>query len=61
MFKKFKIDTIYHTSEYKHVPIIEKNVIEGIKNNIFGTKLIVEKTIVNNVKKFILIFLLLLI
>ena len=55
MFKKFKIDTIYHTAAYKHVPIIEKNIIEGIKNNIFGTKLIVEKTIVNNVKKFILI------
>ena len=33
----FKPDTIYHAAAYKHVPIVEQNLIEGIKNNIFGT------------------------
>lgn len=37
-----KIDTIYHAAAYKHVPIVEyyENISEGIKNNIFGTKVI---------------------
>jgi FlaA1/EpsC-like NDP-sugar epimerase len=30
-------DTIYHAAAYKHVPLVEHNVIEGIRNNIFGT------------------------
>ena len=55
LFKKFKIDTIYHAAAYKHVPIVEKNIIEGIKNNIFGTQLISETAVLNEVKAFILI------
>jgi len=37
-----QINTIYHAAAYKHVPIIEnfENISEGIKNNIFGTKII---------------------
>ena len=37
-----KIDTIYHAAAYKHVPIVEyyENISEGIKNNVFGTKVI---------------------
>ncbi|MCS6763606.1 MAG: polysaccharide biosynthesis protein [Candidatus Protistobacter heckmanni] len=30
-------DTIYHAAAYKHVPMVERNVAEGIKNNVFGT------------------------
>ena len=37
-----QIDTIYHAAAYKHVPIVEyyENISEGIKNNVFGTKVI---------------------
>ncbi len=35
--KKFEINTIYHAAAYKHVPLIELNVIEGVFNNIIGT------------------------
>ncbi|MBF0265329.1 MAG: polysaccharide biosynthesis protein [Gammaproteobacteria bacterium] len=38
----FKINTIYHSAAYKHVPIVEHNIIEGIKNNIIGTANIAE-------------------
>lgn len=51
----FKPDTIYHAAAYKHVPIVEQNLIEGIKNNIFGTIYTAESAVKNNVKNFVLI------
>ena len=37
IIKKFKINTIYHAAAYKHVPLVEKNIIEAFKNNVKGT------------------------
>ena len=55
IFKTFKVDTVYHTAAYKHVPLVEKNVCESVKNNVFGTYLIAKTAIQNNVSNFVLI------
>jgi FlaA1/EpsC-like NDP-sugar epimerase len=51
------IDTIYHAAAYKHVPIVEyyENISEGIKNNIFGTKVICDVAREMKVKKVVVI------
>lgn len=51
----FKVDTIYHAAAYKHVPMVELNVLEGIHNNIFGTLNTAMSAIETGVKSFVLI------
>jgi len=53
--KKFEINTIYHAAAYKHVPIVEENIIEGIDNNVFGTLSIVEAAVECSVETFVLV------
>ncbi|MBX7460391.1 polysaccharide biosynthesis protein [Qipengyuania huizhouensis] len=53
--KAFKIQTIYHAAAYKHVPLVEENVVEGIRNNVFGTLTIARLAHENSVTSFILI------
>jgi len=33
----FKVDVIFHAAAYKHVPMVEHNIIAGVRNNVFGT------------------------
>ena len=51
----FNVDTIYHAAAYKHVPLVEYNIIEGIRNNIFGTYNVAKCAADHNVKSFVLI------
>jgi FlaA1/EpsC-like NDP-sugar epimerase len=37
VFKTFEVNTVYHAAAYKHVPMVEHNMIEGAHNNIMGT------------------------
>ena len=55
VMKQFQVHTVYHAAAYKHVPIVEHNIIEGVKNNLFGTKNAAEAALCNNVKNFVLI------
>jgi FlaA1/EpsC-like NDP-sugar epimerase len=49
------VQTLYHAAAYKHVPLVEHNVVEGIRNNIFGTTTAAEAAVAEGVEAFILI------
>ncbi|MBF0135453.1 MAG: polysaccharide biosynthesis protein [Magnetococcus sp. DMHC-1] len=55
VIESFDINTVYHAAAYKHVPIIERNPIEGVQNNIFGTLSLAEAANSENVETFVLI------
>ena len=55
LFKTFNIDTVYHAAAYKHVPIVEENICESVKNNVFGTLILAEAALKYNVSNFVLI------
>ena len=54
-FKLHKPELFIHAAAYKHVPLVEQNTSEGIKNNILGTKICIDLSVKYGVKKFILI------
>jgi FlaA1/EpsC-like NDP-sugar epimerase len=49
------VQTVYHAAAYKHVPIVEHNIIEGIQNNVFGSWNAAEAALEANVETFVLI------
>ncbi len=53
--KAFEVDTVYHAAAYKHVPLVEYNVVEGVRNNVFGTYYTAQAAIDAGVKNFVLI------
>jgi FlaA1/EpsC-like NDP-sugar epimerase len=55
VMRQFDVHSVYHAAAYKHVPMVEQNIIEGVKNNLFGTKNTAEAALRNNVKNFVLI------
>ncbi|WP_300757110.1 nucleoside-diphosphate sugar epimerase/dehydratase, partial [Janthinobacterium sp.] len=55
IFKQFKVETVYHAAAYKHVPLVEQNPIEGIRNNAFGTLSLARAAVAAKVKRFVLI------
>lgn len=55
VLKKFNVQTIYHAAAYKHVPLVENNIVEAIRNNIFGTEILAKMSIKAKVENFILI------
>ena len=54
-FYKYKPQIVIHAAAYKHVPLVEDNILEGISNNIMGTKNCIDVSIKYNVEKFVLI------
>jgi FlaA1/EpsC-like NDP-sugar epimerase len=55
IMRVLKPTTVFHVAAYKHVPLMEHNPSEAIKNNILGTKTVAEIAIKHKVKKFILV------
>ena len=54
-FEGWKPQIVYHSAAYKHVPLVESNVTEGVKNNVFGTLNLVVAAAENNVEDFTLV------
>jgi len=55
VFGQYLVNTVYHAAAYKHVPLVEQNVFEGIRNNIIGTKVVSELAHLHKVERFVLI------
>ncbi|MBA6384467.1 polysaccharide biosynthesis protein [Colwellia sp. BRX10-6] len=55
VMKSFAVQTVYHAAAYKHVPLVEHNVVEGVRNNVFGTYYAARAAINANVETFVLI------
>ena len=55
ILRAFAVQTIYHAAAYKHVVLVEENVVEGIRNNVFGTLVLAEAAAELGVESFILI------
>ena len=55
VMKHLHIQTVYHAAAYKHVPLVEYNVVEGVRNNIFGTLFAAQAAIESGVETFVLI------
>lgn len=55
IFQSYAVDTLYHAAAYKHVPIVEYNSMEGVKNNAIGTWVLAREAERGGVKTFVLI------
>lgn len=51
----WKPDTVYHAAAYKHVPLVEHNPLEGIRNNVLGTMRTAQAAVENGVSDFVLV------
>ena len=55
VLRKFPVRTVYHAAAYKQVPMVEKNIIEGVQNNIFGTLILAKAAAKFMVQNFVFI------
>lgn len=55
IMKKYHPNVVFHAAAHKHVPLVESSPLEAIKNNVLGTKNVVECCIMNYVDKFVMI------
>ena len=55
LLRKYEIQTVYHSAAYKHVPLVEVNPLEGLKNNTLGTETLLKECLELDVSSFVLI------
>jgi len=55
IMKTWKPDTVFHAAAYKHVPMVEHNVVEGLRNNVLGTWVFANASLTHGVSNFVLI------
>jgi FlaA1/EpsC-like NDP-sugar epimerase len=55
VLSRYRPQIIFHAAAYKHVPIVEHDPFEGIRNNVLGTKILADLSVKHRVEKFVLI------
>ncbi|WP_108444433.1 polysaccharide biosynthesis protein [Halomonas denitrificans] len=55
LMRRESVQTLYHAAAYKHVPLVESNLIEGIRNNVFGTLGLVKAAVAADVGSFVMV------
>ena len=55
VFRAWPVDTVYHAAAYKHVPIVEGNLIAGVRNNVLGTRVVAAAAKAASAGRFVLI------
>jgi FlaA1/EpsC-like NDP-sugar epimerase len=55
IFKTFKVETVYHAAAYKHVSLVEENISESVKNNVFTSLVVAKAALSQSVENFVLI------
>jgi FlaA1/EpsC-like NDP-sugar epimerase len=55
VLQSYGVQTVYHAAAYKHVPIVEQNVVEGVHNNVIGTWYAAEAALQCRVETFVLV------
>lgn len=54
-FSQFRPEVVFHAAAYKHVPMVEKNPVEGVRNNVVGTRVVADAADRHGVKRFVLV------
>ncbi|WP_422460134.1 polysaccharide biosynthesis protein [Endozoicomonas sp. ALB115] len=55
VMNSYQVETLYHAAAYKHVPLVQYNVSQGLRNNVMGTLYTAQAAILAGVKQFVLI------
>ena len=55
IMEAWKPHSVFHAAAYKHVPLVEHNPAEGVRNNVWGTRVCAEAALRNGVRNFVLI------
>ncbi len=55
VLETFDVNKVYHAAAYKHVPLVEQNIIEGVRNNVVGTWVVAKAVAETNVKELVMI------
>ncbi len=55
ILERTRADVVFHAAAHKHVPLLEANPVEAVKNNVFGTKNVIDAALAAEVERFVLI------
>ena len=55
VMRSYGVETLYHAAAYKHVPIVQHNISQGIRNNVLGTLYTAQAAVIAGVNNFVLI------